>query len=72
MFGRVARYARVAWLCRKMRSDWNARASEDAMHFVNTGRRGWDEDAFFATGEQSVREQVTGDMQRVCQGRDPA
>ncbi len=72
MFDRLVRRAHVAWLRRKMRSDWNARASEDALHFVNTGGRGWDEDDFFATGEQNVREQITCDMQRVCQGRDPA
>ncbi len=72
MFSEIARNLRMSGLSRKMRKDWDRRAREDAMHFVNTAQKGWDEEEFFATGEQSVREQILNDMANVCQGRDPA
>ena len=34
---------------RQMRSDWNERAREDAYYYVAFGRRGQDDDEFFAT-----------------------
>src|SRR5271169_5583169 len=39
-----------AFLCRRMREDWNERARTDAKYFVAFGRRNQDEDEFFATG----------------------
>ena len=63
---------RLASLSRKMRDDWDRRAREDALHYVNTGRVSWDEDAFFATGEDNVRDQILSEMAEICQGRDPA
>ena len=63
---------RLARLSRKMRRDWDRRARRDALHFVNTGREHWDEDDFFSTGEENVRDQILGDIENICQGRDPA
>ena len=63
---------RLARLSRKMRRDWDRRARRDALHFVNTRRKHWDEDDFFSTGEENVRDQILGDIENVCQGRDPA
>ena len=54
-----------------MRRDWDRRAKRDALHFVNNSQSDWDEDAFFATGQQNLREQVLNDMQNICRGRDP-
>src|SRR6266536_1430393 len=39
----------------RMRADWNARAGEDANYFVAFGRRGQDEEEFFATAADVVR-----------------
>lgn len=37
-------------LCERMREDWNRRAREDAYYYVAFGRRGQDEEEFFASG----------------------
>lgn len=72
LLSQIARSLRIANLTRKMRRDWDRRARADAMHFVNTARAGWDEDAFFATGEENVRDHILNDMPAICQGRDPS
>ncbi len=41
------------------------------MHFVNTARTGWNEEEFFATGEENVRDHILSDMQAICGSRDP-
>jgi hypothetical protein len=33
----------------KMRADWDARAKENARHYVETGREEWTDDEFFAS-----------------------
>lgn len=63
---------RLPRLARKMRRDWDLRAGEDALHYVNTGRDDWDESDFFATGEQNVKEFVQADLGAICGDRDPA
>ncbi len=40
----------------RMRSDWNARAGEDAHYYVAFGRRDQDEEEFFATASDVVRD----------------
>lgn len=72
MLGIVARWIRFGLLARRMRRDWNRRAQDNALHFVNNSRENWDEEGFFATGEENLRDQVANDMDRICQGRDPA
>src|SRR5262245_11709496 len=42
-------------LLRKMRTDWNERAVEDAYYYVAFGRRGQEDDEFFATAADVVR-----------------
>jgi len=39
----------------RMRADWNQRAGEDANYYVAFGRRGQDDDEFFATAAPVVR-----------------
>jgi cyclopropane fatty-acyl-phospholipid synthase-like methyltransferase len=56
---------------RKMRDDWDARARENARHYVQTAETNWTDEGFFASGEQTVREEILTDMINICQGMDP-
>jgi hypothetical protein len=42
-------------LPQKMRNEWNQRALEDAYYYVAFGRKGQDDDGFFATADAVVR-----------------
>lgn len=55
----------------KMRADWDARARENARYYVNTATEEWTDEAFFASGERTVAEEILTDMTNICQGRDP-
>jgi cyclopropane fatty-acyl-phospholipid synthase-like methyltransferase len=55
----------------KMRDDWDARAKENARHYVQTAETNWTDEGFFASGEQTVREEILTDMINICQGMDP-
>ncbi len=55
----------------KMRRDWDERARENARHYVATGQTEWTDEAFFASGEQAIKEQILNDMGNICQGKDP-
>src|ERR1700748_1213645 len=55
----------------KMRRDWDARAKENARHYVSTGKTEWTDDEFFQSGEQTVSEEIRTDMTNICQGKDP-
>ncbi len=55
----------------KMQADWDARAIENARYYVQTAQDNWSDDEFFASGEQTVREQILNDMINICQGRPP-
>lgn len=55
---------------KKMAQDWDARARENARHYVATGKEDWTDDEFFASGERAVEEQILNDMPNICQGRD--
>lgn len=57
---------------KKMQSDWDARARENALYYVATMKPDWTEDDFYASGERTVAEQILNDMINICQGRDPA
>jgi ubiquinone/menaquinone biosynthesis C-methylase UbiE len=56
---------------RKMRADWDARAKENARYYVATMKEEWSDEEFFASGEQTVSEQILNDMTNICQGKDP-
>ncbi len=47
-----------------MRADWNRRASEDANYYVAFGRRGQDDEEFFATAADVLR-LLTGEWKRL-------
>ena len=55
----------------KMRADWDSRARENARYYVNTATEDWTDEAFFASGERTVAEEILTDMTNICQGRDP-
>jgi SAM-dependent methyltransferase len=59
-------------LLKKMRRDWDARAKENARHYVATGERDWKDDDFFRSGAESVRLYVGDHLDDICNGRDPA
>ena len=56
----------------KMRQDWDNRARENAYHYISSGRDDWNLEAFLATGERVIAEEVLSDMGNVCQGTPPA
>lgn len=55
----------------KMKADWDARAKENARYYVQTAQENWSDEEFFASGEQTVREQILNDMINICQGKPP-
>lgn len=54
-----------------MQSDWDARAKENARYYVATLKENWTDEEFFASGEQTVAEEILTDMTNICQGKDP-
>jgi cyclopropane fatty-acyl-phospholipid synthase-like methyltransferase len=55
----------------KMRADWDSRARENARYFVQTAKDNWTDEDFFASGRQTVAEEILTDMTNICQGLDP-
>ncbi len=55
-----------------MRRDWDARARENAKHYVATSRKKWDDDEFFRSGAEEIRELVEKPSADICKGRSPA
>ncbi len=62
---------RIDRTLRQMREDWDARARENARHYVATGRQDWTDEDFFDLGERTVDQFIRTDMTNICQGRDP-
>lgn len=56
---------------RKMREDWDQRARENARHYVDTASTEWSDEAFFASGENTVAEEILTDLGNICQGKPP-
>ncbi|MCX6590687.1 MAG: methyltransferase domain-containing protein [Acidobacteria bacterium] len=55
----------------KMRLDWDARAKQNARYYVQTAKEDWTDEEFFASGRQTVSEEILTDMINICQGIDP-
>jgi ubiquinone/menaquinone biosynthesis C-methylase UbiE len=55
-----------------MRRDWDARAKENAKHYVATSRRNWDDGDFFRSGAEEIRELVEKHSLDICKGRSAA
>ncbi len=54
---------------RKMRGDWDRRARENAFYYIASSKTDWDPDEFYASGEASVAEIITPDLEQICRGR---
>jgi len=63
--------AKIEQQLENMRRDWDARARENARHYVATGKTAWSDDEFFASGEKAVAEEILTDMINICQGKEP-
>jgi SAM-dependent methyltransferase len=58
-------------LLERMRREWDERARENALYYVHTGKSDWTDDEFFASGRQSLEQEILTDMVNICQGDDP-
>lgn len=58
-------------LLEKMRREWDERAKENARYYVATANEQWTDEAFFASGRQTVAEEILTDMTNICQGKEP-
>lgn len=56
---------------KKMQSDWDARAKENAKYYVATLKDDWTDEEFYASGDQTISEEIRTDMINICQGKDP-
>jgi len=56
----------------RMRRDWDARAKENARHYVATAQQTWTDDDFFRSGADEVRGLVQDCLPQICRERDPA
>ena len=54
-----------------MRRDWDRRASENARHYVLTGREVWGDEEFYRAGEITMQEDILNDLGNICQSKDP-
>jgi len=59
-------------LLEHMRREWDARARENARHYVATGRQEWTDDEFFRSGAAELRSLVEEYLEEICNGREPA
>jgi ubiquinone/menaquinone biosynthesis C-methylase UbiE len=59
------------YLLQKMRLDWDDRARINATYYTNSANVAWDDESYFASGEQNIREQILNDLPNICQGADP-
>ena len=55
----------------KMRREWDERARENARYYVATAKDHWTDEEFFASGKQTVSEEILTDMTNICQGKNP-
>jgi SAM-dependent methyltransferase len=55
----------------RMRDDWDKRAISAPRYFIATSEQAGTEKSFFQSGESNVREHIHGDLENICQARDP-
>lgn len=61
----------IAKQLQRMRQDWERRASENARHYVLTGKQNWTDEEFYQAGEVTMQEDILNDLDNICQGKDP-
>ena len=55
----------------RLREAWDARARENAKHYIATLQPEWTDADFFASGEATVDGHIRTDLENICQGKDP-
>jgi len=58
-------------LLEKIGRDWDARARENAHHYVVNSQWGWSDEDFFEGGRRTVANEILTDTQNIFQGRRP-
>ncbi len=58
-------------LLERMRCEWDARARENARHYINYANSEWTDEEFFESGRRNVEHEILTDPGNVFQGRDP-
>ena len=53
-------------ILKRMQSDWNYRAKENAQYYVQSATKQWDQREFFRSGEINVSNEVMTDMVAIC------
>lgn len=53
-------------LLSKMRADWDARARQNAGHYIANYRDDWDEEEFYQSGVETVSQLIFTDMLNIC------
>ena len=61
----------VSPLLKKMESEWDQRARENARYYIVNSRESWTDEEFYRGGEQAVANDILTDMGNICQGKDP-
>ena len=54
-----------------MREDWDARAQENAFHYIASAKEEWRVEEFFSSGKESAQGAILDDLETICQGREP-
>ena len=67
MFGRISLEKQLE----QMRRDWDDRARKNARFYVNSERPHWNDEEFYASGEQEVRHYIRSDIDNICRGANP-
>src|SRR5215470_14925484 len=55
----------------RMRRDWDRRARENAKYYVLTGTQQCSDEEFYRSGEVTVEEHISNDLENICQGQNP-
>ena len=55
----------------RMRTEWDARARENAFHYVASSRETWTAEEFYASGRESVDAHILNDAARLFRRGDP-
>jgi len=55
----------------RMRADWDDRARTEGRSCIASGRTGWTDEEFFASGRENVRDHILTDMEDICRGVEP-
>ena len=60
-----------AAVLKKMRSDWDERARDNARHYIATANSDWNEEEYYNSGRLCVFHEVLTDLGNVCQTKNP-